>query len=209
MKKKTKAQKRKMFVASRRGVIVVALIAVLVLVINLITASYSWFTPQEEAKRGMEYSFDGQMRSENCTMTTYVGNKLISAEGDSLAEGQYWGQIVYGANGASGSQTVAAGKTLYVKTEIINGDTNNASDISLYISSLPACTLAVTYPGNSVRRYSSTQTDCYIVRDAFVKRKDNGDVNGLPGKLEIEWFVTNNGSSNISVNLNNLYLLYN
>lgn len=207
MKKKTKAQKRKLFVASRRGVIVVALIAVLVLVINLITASYSWFTPQEEAKRGMIYSFDGQMRSENCTMTHFTGKRLSSGT-DTREDGQYWNQMVY-ETPQSTSISVPAGQRKYFKTEIINGDSNNASDISLYISDLKNCTLAVTYPGNSVRPIPAGQTDdVYIVRDAFVKRKDNGDVNGLPGKLEVEWFVIG-GSGGTTVNLNNVYLLYN
>lgn len=205
---KKKAEKKKMLLRStRRNVIVIALIAVLVLVINLITASYSWFTPQEDKKTGMSYSFSGLARSENCTMTTYKGKRLASANGDERGDGQYWGQLVYESSPAA-STSVAAGKTQYFKTEIINGDANNASDISLYISSLPACTLAVTYPGNSVRTFAGQQTDLYIVRDAFVKRKDTADVNG-PGKLEIEWFVTNNGSSSITVNPNNLYLLYN
>lgn len=207
MKKRTKAKKRKLFVASRRGVIVVALIAVLVLVINLITASYSWFTPQSEEKRGMVYSFDGQMRSENCTMTHFTGRRLTSGT-DTLVDGQYWNQMVY-ETPQSTTISVPAGQKKYFKTEIINSDENNASDISLYISDLKNCTLAVTYPGNSVRSIPSTQQDdVYIVRDAYVKRKDNGDANGLPGKLEVEWFVIG-GSGGTSVNLNNVYLLYN
>ena len=50
MKKSANSKERQVFLCSRRGVILVALIAVIVLVINLITASYSWFTPQQDKK---------------------------------------------------------------------------------------------------------------------------------------------------------------
>lgn len=206
MKKKAKEKNRQIFVSSRRGVIIVALIAIMVLMINLISASYSWFTPQEDKKRSMAYAFDGNVRSESCDeMNTFVGIKQTSAD---LQNNKYKNQIIYSTTEATGNQSVAAGATKYFKTEIINSDTKSASDISLFIKSLPASTLAVTYPGNSVHEYGIAQTDCPIVRDAYVKKYVATDVNG-PGKLEIEWFVTNNGSSAITVNLNYLYLVYN
>ena len=166
MKKKTKKNKRKVFIASRRGVLMVAVIAVLVLLINIITASYSWFTPQQDAKSSMSYAFEGKARSESCTFSTFRGTKVTSSN---QQDGEYINQIRYNASASTGSQSVTAGVPNYFKTEIINSDTNNASDISLFIKSMPAGTLAVTYPGNSVRKFSSTQTDCYIVRDAYVK----------------------------------------
>lgn len=206
MNKKTR-KKQQRIIRSRRGIIMIALIAVLVLIINIITASYSWFTPGEEEKRGMSYGFTGNARSENCSRTTYLGTKTASwsTEGD-----PYINQIVYGDTTAANSQTIGAGAVKYFKTEIINADTKNASCVSLYISSIPACTLAITYPGNTVRTFKSTdtRTDIYLVRDAYVKRHDSADVDG-PGKLQIEWFVKNNSSSSITVNLGNLYLLYN
>lgn len=204
MKKKTKKNKRKVFIASRRGVLMVAVIAALVLLINIITASYSWFTPQQDAKSGMQYIFQGKARSESCTFSTFKGTKVTTAD---IPNGQYVNMINYGSSAVTGSQTIAANSIGYFKTEIINSDTNNASDISLYIKSMPACTLAVTFPGNSVRTFSSAQTDCYIVRDAYVKKNVATDVNG-PGKLVIEWFIKT-GSSSVTINLNNLYLLYN
>lgn len=201
--KKSAKHKQRMLLNTRRSVVIIAMIAVLVLVINMITASYSWFTPESEEKIGMQYSFSGKVRSENCAMNTFKGTKQTTNENDT-----YINQIIYDTSATTGSVTVNAGKTQYFKTEIINSDTKNASDISLYISSFPACTLAVTYPANTVRKFTETQSDLYIVRDAYVKRKDNADVNG-PGKLEIEWFVTNSSTAAITVNLNNLYLLYN
>lgn len=203
MKKNAKSTKMTVF-STRRGVMLIALLAVLILIVNLITASYSWFTPQSENGQNMSYSFTGKIRSENCTMSTFKGVKLT---GTTIKDGEYINQIRYDITPSTGSVTVAAGTTQYFKTEIINQDTVNASDISLFIKSLPACTLAVTYPANTVRKFSETQKDLYIVRDAYVKRKDNADVNG-PGKLEIDWFVTA-GASSVTLDLNGLYLLYN
>ena len=212
MKKNEKDKNRKIFISSRRGVIVVALIAVMVLMISLITASYSWFTPQEDKKGSMAYAFDGNVRSENCSMSTFKGTKKAATEYENGQIKYYKNQIVYNSSASTGSVSIAAGATQYFKTEIINADTNYASDISLFIKELPAgnMTLAVTYPGNSVRTVSNSSKtyDYYIVRDAYVKKYVSTDVNG-PGKLEVEWFITNNGSGSISVNLNYLYLLYN
>lgn len=205
MKKNAKNKKRQVFLRSRRGVIIVALIAVMVLLINLISASYSWFTPQENKKGGMAYSFDGRARSENCSMSTFLGTKVTATN---KQQGEYINQIRYDSSESTGNVSVAGSAVRYFKTEIINADSENASDISLYLKTMPACTLAVTYPGNSVRIFSSVQNDCYIVRDAYVKKNVSTDVNG-PGLLEVEWFVKNNGSSAITINLNNLYMLYN
>ena len=203
MNKKTKKKDGNLF-GVRRGVVLIALLAVLVMVINLISASYSWFTPQSDTKQGMKYSFDGKIRSENCTMSTYTGIKVTESNRES---GEYVDQLRYYTEPASGTMSISAGQTKYFKTEILNADTKNASDISLYIPSITGkFTLAVTYPGNTVRKFSSNQTDLYIVRDAYVKQKDEADVNG-PGVLEIEWFIT--AQTATSFNVSDLYLLYN
>lgn len=200
------SEKKKKLTAlnTRRGVMLIALLAVLILMINLITASYSWFKPWSETKHSMSYGFTGKVRSENCTMSTFKGEKLTDS---TKGEGEYVNQIRYEIQPSTEIVTVPAGETQYFKTEIINQDTDSASDISLYIKSLPACTLAITYPGNSVRKFSAEQNDLYIIRDAYVKQKNNADVNG-PGKLEIDWFVIA-GNSSVTVNLGDLYLLYN
>ncbi len=202
--KKDSAKIKNKKLTMRRGVVLVALLAVVILVVNLVTASYSWFTPQSDTKRGMRYSFDGKIRSENCSMSTFTGVKVTS---QNRGEGEYVDQIRYATSASSGTMSISAGETKYFKTEILNADTKNASDISLYIPSIAGkFTLAVTYPGNTVRKFSSDQTDLYIVRDAYVKQKDEADVNG-PGKLEIEWFIT--AQTATSFNVSNLYLLYN
>ena len=204
MKKKSQKDKRKVFIASRRGIMLIAMVALLVLSINLITSSYSWFTPQNVNGTGMNYAFDGKPRSENCSFKTYRGTKVTS---DNRQEGEYLDQIRYNANETTGDVSVDVNSVQYFKTEIVNADTTNASNVSLFIKSMPACTVAVTYPSNSVRIVSSSTSDYYIIRNAYVKRKDTADVNG-PGLLVVEWFVKT-GSSSATINLNNLYLTYN
>lgn len=202
---KEKKSQQKQFLRSRRGIILIALIAVMVLLINLITASYSWFTPQSDAQRGMKYEFSGKVRSENCSVTTFTGIKVTASN---KGEGEYINQIRYDSEHSiayGSSIPCAANTTNYYKTEIINGDGVNASDISLYANGLPACTLAVTYPGNSVRKFSSSPGEIYIVRDAYVPPHDKSDESGNSNKLVIEWFVT---TGNTSGNIN-LTLLYN
>ena len=202
MNKKERKKKQQMMRLPRRGVIIVSLIAVMVLLINVITASYSWFTPQTESKSGMSYGFSGMVRSENCTMTTFTGEKVTAGDRET---GEYIGQIRYdGENGYANSVSLSSG-TNYFRTEIINSDTKNASDISLYASGIPVnSTLAVTFPGNTVRKMTAADSgEVYIVRDAYVKRHDDADVSG-PGKLVIEWFVTTTATATVD-----LTLLYN
>ena len=201
MTKKEKQKRQKLLLQSRRSIILIALIAVMVLLINLVTASFSWFTPQPDPKSGMQYSFNGKVRSENCTMSTFVGTKVTSSN---KQDGEYINQIRYdGEHSYASSVTYSAG-TNYYKTEVINSDGVNASDISLYASGLPAGTLAVAYPGNSVRTFSSAPEDeVYIVRDAYVAPHDDAGDNGNT-KLVIEWFVIASGSGTV-----NLTLLYN
>lgn len=208
-KSKNSKQKKK-FELSRRGVIFVALIAVAVLVINLITASYSWFTPTTDTKAGLDYSSADPIktRSEDCeTPLTYVGTKATAAVAEGNGYSKFKNQIDYAVN-ASGSVTLTAGVTTYLKTEVINTNTNYGSDISLYIKDLPVCTIAVTYPSNSVRQITSTDEgkDYYIIRNAYVKKYVSTDVNG-PGLLEVEWFIT--PSTGGTLNLNNIYVMYN
>lgn len=212
-KRKAKSKKQLMFMRSRRGVILVALIAVMVLIINLISASYSWFTPENVNGTGMKYDYESKARSENCTMSTYKGVKVTGNNGNGQTHaGYYLNQIHYDSSATTSNVSIASGATQYFKTEIINQDTKNASGISLYITGISGvnasntCTMAVTYPSNSVRTLTTSGTN-FIIRNAYVKRKDAQDVNG-PGLLVVEWFVTNNGSSSISVNPSNLYLTY-
>lgn len=206
---KTKKDKKQAVLHSRRGVILIALLALTVLVVNLITASYSWFTPQSESGVSVGYAYEGQLRSRDCTMNTILGTKAAVAQG-----GIYVGQINYDPSLTSNEIpsnheiSIASGATRYFKTEIINHDTQNATDIALYIKSIPECVIAVTYPSNSVRTISTPSYDYYLIRNAYIKKYVATDVNG-PGLLQVEWFVKNNGTSTITIDLDDLYITYN
>lgn len=209
---KGKSKKKKFtLLQSRKGIILITLIALMVLLLNLITASFSWFTPLSESGKSVGYSYQGQLRSQDCTMSTILGTKMSSME-----NGLYIDQINYDTTLASNAIpsnkeiSVASGATQYFKTEIVNNDKENGTDIGLYIKSIPNCVLAVTYPSNSVRTINSNDPptyDYYLIRNAFIKKYVATDVNG-PGLLEVEWFVKNSGSSAITIDLDDLYITY-
>lgn len=202
--KYTPEQKKKVF--TRRGILLISLLAIIILIINLITASYSWFTPKTVNGAGMQYVDLAYARSENCSFSTHEGTKRTT-----YTTGHYIDQIEYGSSAVT-SASVPAGETKYFRTSIINADTQYASDVSLYFASFGQAncnlTVAVTFPSNTVRTVSSENTDYYLIRNAFVKVHDANDVDG-PGLLQIDWFVKNNGSSAVTINLSNMYLVYN
>ncbi|MBQ1475624.1 MAG: hypothetical protein IIZ32_10040 [Ruminococcus sp.] len=209
-KLRDKKQKR----ATRHGVILISVLAVLILIINIITASFSWFAPNSVNGAGMEYKKTTYNRSEQCTFSTFLGSKLSKPQ-----EGMYIDQLVYTTE--IEDWEIKAGKTAYFRTSIINADKNYPSDISLYFATFGESgsnlTIAETSPSNTVRTVSGEQTDFCLTRNAFVKRHDDNDMDG-PGLLEVDWFVTNNGSSDITIKLApeskgganaNMYLMYN
>ena len=68
--KKKKAMKKA--IMNRRGIFLILLLAVLILVLNIITASFSWFQPLTGTHNGMQYQETTGVRSENCTYVTYA-----------------------------------------------------------------------------------------------------------------------------------------
>ena len=208
MNKNTKKKKAKKSLITRKGVMLVAILAVMILVINIITASYSWFSPAtDNTHYGLNYAASASGRSENFdTLKTVQGTKS-SVYTPSVV---YKNQIQYGTTQPS-SFNLTAGTTYYFKTEIKNLDENYGSDVSLYIKNMPAGTVAVTYPSNTVRTFTGgTQSDYVLIRNAYVKKKVETDVNG-PGLLEVEWFITPSANySNFNLSGNNaLYLMFN
>lgn len=200
---------------TRRGVVLISVLAVLILLVNVITASYSWFTPKTVPGSGMQYVKDAYLRSEQCSFSTYEGWKRTE-----YSTGHYKDAIEYNSSAVT-SATIEAGKTKYFRTSIINADTNAASDVSVFFASFgqASCnlTVAVTYPSNTVRKVSAAETDYYLIRNAYVKVRDDNDVDG-PGLLQVDWFVINNGSSAVTIKLGpesdggtdaNMYLMYN
>lgn len=240
------------------GIVLIVALAVMILVLNVIAFSYSWFTPKTVEGKGLAFDDTIAIRSENCKFSTFIGKivtkqdkiedesrgsdeKLFSNysidevkyEDKSLRQRQLDPQDSF--NGyvtvpAAHSETDALGNTIsvpgrvYFKTEVQNEDTKYSSIVSMYIETMKAnLKVCVTSPSNSVRRVGSEDVkDYYIIRNAFVKVKEETDADG-PGLLPIEWFVENPTDSAITLQIepvevteNNktftrvgLYLMYN
>ena len=60
-KERDKKQNR----ATRRGVILISVLAVVILIVNIVTASFSWFAPNSVNGAGMEYKKTTYNRSES------------------------------------------------------------------------------------------------------------------------------------------------
>lgn len=186
---------------SRKSIFLVLLLAVIILVVNIITASFSWFQPSSKAGANMQYQDSAQLRPETCTFATYRGT--LNSDNS----------ITYGSSPVTGSQTISSGTQnspsfTHFRTSITNSSQDYPTCVSLYMSSLPSCNLGVIYPSNSYRTFTETQNnDVYIIRNAYVKINVETDVLG-PGLLNVDWFIKNYGNS-FSIDLNNLYLMYN
>ena len=182
---------------TKKGVVLISLLAAMILVVSIVTASYSWFTPQIQTGKSINYTAENVIRSENCSFTTYLGTKNTS--------GENIGKINYDTeHTVTGVQKVDITGVIYFKTKIENAS-DYPTDVSLYISSMPASIVAVAYPSNSVRTVSSAQSDYYIVRNAYVSVLDHSIKNS--GELTVEWFLK--ASQGTEVDLSGLYLTYN
>ena len=201
-KKKKTGNNSFKFLSGRNGIVLVALLAVMILVISLITMSYSWFTPEVRKGTGMTYQADLKIRSENCSI---VGTYKNTAEANHAKNYST-------AVGPSESVPVPANGICYFKTVISNADAN-ATNVSLYAALLPSGTygLGVAYPSNSYHKYSSGDSDDYsdvnIVRNAHI----DGMSEGENGEIYVEWFIKNESNSAVTVNFSTLglYLMYN
>lgn len=194
-KKNTNTKKNAVrFFSGRNGIILIALLAAMILVVSIITMSYSWFTPEVRKGTGMTYQADLKIRSENCSITgTYKDTGTAGKKNYSTA--------------VSSTETVPAGEIRYFKTVIDNADPN-PTNVSLYATALPSGTygLGVAYPSNSYHKYSSGGSDVYITRNAYIEGASNGE----NGEIYVEWFIKA-GTSAVTVNFSTLklYLMYN
>lgn len=204
--KKTRKKSRRHFadkLVTRRGIVLIASLAAMILIVNIITASFSWFTPQE-GKR-MSYDTAYTLRSENCTFTTEVGKYW---DYDVDGHDHFTGYIDYSSTYPNAA--IPAGGTVYYRTIVQNSsEVLNPSNISLYIADFPAnCSIGVQEPSNTFRTYTTAQQDLAIVRNAYVKTYVATDVDG-PGRLYIDWFVVNNTTAPKSIDITGVYLVYN
>ena len=69
-------------------------LAVLILIINILAFSYSWFTPTSEEAQGLSFADEFTVRSENCTFTTFQGT-VVTESNQSQHSGYYLDQVDY------------------------------------------------------------------------------------------------------------------
>ncbi len=211
MKKPEKKKRKARAQLRRRGIILVALLAVSALVVNLIVFSYSWFTPVTTSGVGLALDREDTIRSERCTFETYKGTIVTETNWETgnpsyRSRGYFIDQVAYDdtpiANDAvitipkattktEDGETVTVPGRVYFRTNVQNTDTEHPSVISLYHHQMLADVgVAITYPSNTYHRTETVYNDYFILRNAYVKAKDEADVDG-PGLLQVEWFVEN------------------
>lgn len=188
---------KKKAVTAKQGVMLVAMLAILILVINIVTASYSWFTPQTKTGSSINYSANNALRSEDCSMKTYLGTMQSS------------GKVTYATDPGdelNTSQTINSSGVIYFRT-VVDNAASFATDVSLFIESIPVgATVAVTVPSNTVKVIETGKnTDFAIIRNAYISVVD-AMVAGS-GELKVDWFVQ--ASSGTEVDIPGLYLTYN
>lgn len=234
--KKKKNKKRELW--KRRGVILVALLAVTALVVNLIVFSYSWFTPATVTGVGLALEKTASIRSERCTFSTYQGTLVTESNWESTykSQGYFIDQVAYAndpiaenavitipkaTTAIEDGETVTIPGRVYFRTNIQNTDTEHPSVVSLYHHQmLKDVGVAITYPSNTYHRTEDVYDDYFILRNAYVKVKDEADADG-PGLLQVEWFVENFDTSDtksirvtrqttgVTTPIEWLYLMYN
>ncbi|MBQ9514963.1 MAG: hypothetical protein IJR57_02525 [Ruminococcus sp.] len=198
-------KKNKNKVRSPFGILLIMSLAVIILVLNILSFSYSWFTPTAETKNGLAFDDSFNLRSENCTFKTYKG-VVVTADNRAEHSGYYIDQIDYEDTALEDKYeneqwiTIPAnGGRVYFRTEIQNQDTKYPSVVSLYHHNMPAnLSIAVTYPSNTFYTTDAAYPDCFILRNAYVKVKDDNDADG-PGILPVEWFLENTTSNDIKI----------
>ncbi len=200
---------------NKRGIIIISILAALILAINIITASYSWFSPKVETGIGMSFVQDDRIRSEKCSFKLYQGNMRTQAE--ATTENPDYGEIDYSPSDEITDTDVTVSNVnnaehpdglFYFRIEVLNADTANASNISLYFNkAVPAnTTVGIVKPNSACHKYTDSTNNVNLVRNAYVKKYVATDVD--PGKLYVEFFVKCEGDS-FKFKKSNITLLYN
>ena len=219
--KRPKSKRKERFenLMARKGMSVVLILAVLILIVSIVSLSFSWFKPFSKEGRGASYSAQISIRSENCSITSYAGTAVTSSSDGKM-------NIDYDAplTGNAQSVEVPANSIVYFGTKIKN-NSDYPTNVSLYISEFPskinnasppnsftAVGLGVATPTNNYHEYTTKQPasgamDPYIIRNIYVSVEDSA--NNDPGSTTIEWFVKNNSGSTVTVDLSKLYIMYN
>lgn len=192
----------------KRGYTITVVLAALILVVSIITLSYSWYSPLSQPGTSMNYSADVKVRSENCAILDTKG--MDETKYNNKGEWDFTTDI-------SGSKQIPANSIYYFRTVISNNDVQ-PTNVSLYLKSFPTGNVAkvglgVASPSNSYIEYTTDNSDTCIVRNAFIYGKNDEKYKDL----YIIWFIKTS-TDPVTVNVtskdktpanNNLYLRYN
>lgn len=162
---------------------IICLIVILASVIAL-TASFSWLDRPDGTIEGgsMRLTASAVVKSENCSVTTYActldNGKII--QGDEVT--------------TTGSYSISAGGSQYFRSQVTNNDSvpNNISLANLNLSGAGSTQIINLSPLKTTSAYSSGM---YISKHLTV------DANNT---LNVEWYIYNSGSSDITVTFANL-----
>lgn len=180
--------------------------AVLIVVISLTTATFSWFEPDAKEGVGLQFVEEAALRAENCVVATYRGELNITPGTPN------YGLVEYDESRPVGTTTVNAGTTVYFKSVITNNNEDKDTVVSLYLrtfnvsSNNGSASLGVATPTNSYRTFTSSQTDLHIIRNAYVSYKVENEAR--TGEVVVEWFVRCD-SGYVTFSPGSAYLTYN
>lgn len=186
--------------------------AVLILVISMVTVSFSWFEPDVKEGVGLQYIDTTTLRAENCEISTHAGTMndtpgttgygLVQYDTDVLSSGD----VTVSASGSGDDITPGIA---YYKTVIVNNNEDKDTVVSLYLKSFTvtngSASVGVAVPTNSFRTFTSTKSDLHIVRNAYISYKVANQAG--TGELVVEWFVRCDSGS-VTFNPGDLYLMY-
>ena len=193
---------------SSRATVILSLFAIVLIVVNLVLVSYSWFSPASQKGTGIKYNTSINFRSEKCEMKQYTGTNTNGViEYTPITAGSFERKLSGGQNGT----------TYYFQTEITNTDQEYPTIVSLFFSSFPTSWkdntefsglgFGVQEPSNSYHTYNATQSpDFYLIRNAFI---DKNDGHNKEASLSVKWFVVVPAGNEVTLNLGTMFLTYN
>ena len=232
--RKKSAQKSKGIkgIFSKRGYTVTVVLAALILIVSIVTLSYSWYSPLTQPGTSMSYSATVKVRSENCSILGTFPANSENALPMSLKTGNLEASYVQTAaeyatvqlasmpqdapQGAA-ADSASTGQIFYFRTKIANNDTQ-PTNVSLYLKTAPSLVdgetpgasfskigIGVASPSNSYHTYTSPQTDVCIIRNAFVRGCNDEKYQ----TLYVDWFVRTYSASSVKIDFDDLYIRYN
>lgn len=235
MSRKSKSDKKKRFFG-KKGYTITIVLAALILVVSIITLSYSWFSPMSQSGTSMSYSANIKVRSENCEIkgtypATSENHLPMSAKTGNL-ESSYVSEPVEsvtvkliesavdldsGVELPADTNYDTANQIYYFRTKIDNNDVQ-PTNVSLYLKSVPTLVDEST-PGETFSQFGigvaspSNSYHTYTSQQSDVCIVRNAFIRGMNDEkyetLYVDWFVRITDTSvKIDFN-NNLYLRYN